>query len=158
MTVRFTRRALLVMPLVMVPPPVLAHHGFSGRYDLSRPIYLSGRVAHASFRRPHPVIALAVATTLSRPAHLPEADEFLARLSVREEDRGTRIEIEYPPVALFFDLVGRIREGDRIATIALRNCLAPHQLRGQWIGLPDGSTVRRQGRMQTEVEGCEGSR
>jgi hypothetical protein len=156
-TIPLTRRAMLAMPLALAPLPALAHHGFSGRYDLSRPIYLEGRVARASFRRPHPIITLAVASDLVRPTELPEADEFLARLVLRDEDRGARAQVEYPPVALFFDLAGRVREGDPIATIALRNCLAPHQLRGQWIRLADGSTVVRRGRMQTGVESCDAS-
>jgi hypothetical protein len=101
------------------------------------------------------VITLAVATDAARPSALPEAEEFMERLVLREEDRGASVEIEYPPIALFFDLASRIREGDALSTIALRNCLAPHQLRGQWIRLADGSTVLRRGRMQSGVEGCD---
>lgn len=80
--------------------------------------------------------------------------EFLEGLSYWDAALGTSIEIEFPPVDRFFELEGRIRPGDRIAVIALRNCEAPHQLRGQWIAPPDGPAVVREGRMQSEIDGC----
>ncbi len=33
--------------------PVLAHHGFAGRYDFSRPLYVAGRIASSWFGFPH---------------------------------------------------------------------------------------------------------
>lgn len=143
----------IVLP-VTSPTTALAHHGFSGRYDDARPIYVEGEVITASFRRPHPVIELRVDEDLSPPAGLPEGAEFADLLEVREEDRGRIIDVEYPPVNLFFGLEGRISAGDRIATIVFQNCRPPHQLRGQWIRLADGTAVVRRGRMQSEDAGC----
>lgn len=132
----------------------LAHHGFGGRYLVTQPIYLEGVVRAASFRPPHPTISLAVSTSLRRPSALAGGDEFLDSLVVREEDRGRLLDVEFPPVGLFFGLADRVRTGDAIAVVAYRNCGAPHQLRGQWIRLADGGTVVRSGRMQTEVRDC----
>ncbi|MCR9195258.1 MAG: DUF6152 family protein [Hyphomonas sp.] len=134
--------------------PAFAHHGFTGRYDDARPIYIEGVVRSASFRRPHPVIEMQVDEDLRTPTDLPEGEEFADLVEVREADRGRIIDVEYPPVGLFFGLEGRIAPRDRIATIVFQNCRPPHQLRGQWIRLPDGAVVVRRGRMQTEQAGC----
>ncbi|MFQ6550521.1 hypothetical protein AADZ90_021470 [Aestuariibius sp. 2305UL40-4] len=139
---------------LFAPRSALAHHGFTGRYDDARPIYVEGIVRSASFRRPHPLIEMQVDYDLSTPAGLRQGQEFADVVEVREEDRGRIIDVEFPPVGLFFGLEGRIAAGDRIATIVFRNCRPPHQLRGQWIRLPDGEAVVRRGRMQTEEAGC----
>jgi hypothetical protein len=153
-----TRRALLIGGSaacgLSAAIPSAAHHGFGGRYDVSRPIWLQGVVHAASFRPPHPTIMLEADRDIRRPDALPDGAEFLNRLVTRDEDRGQRLEIEFPPVGLFFNLADRVRTGQTIAVVALRNCAAPHQLRGQWIRLADGSVVVRQGRMQSEVDAC----
>jgi hypothetical protein len=139
-------------------PAVRAHHGFGGRYDTQRAIYVAGEVVRARVGMPHPVLALRVAADLALPAGAaelgPDAEEFRSRLVVREPDRGQTLEIEFPPVARFLDLGPELRAGDHVAVIVLRNCNAPHPLRGQWIRLASGRVVVRQGRMQTEVAGC----
>lgn len=139
---------------VVGPLPAVAHHGFTGRYDDARPIYVEGVVRSASFRRPHPIVEMQVDDDLRTPNKLPDGKEFTNLVEVREGDRGRIIDVEYPPVSLFFGLESRIAPGDRIATIVFQNCRPPHQLRGQWIRLPDGETVVRRGRMQTEEAGC----
>lgn len=154
-----TRRQIMMLMATgtvasaLSPLSALAHHGFTGRYDDARPIYVEGTVLAASFRRPHPVIKLRVDEALRTPVDLPEGEEFADILEVREADRGRVIDIEYPPVGLFFGLEGRIKAGDRLATIVYQNCRPPHQLRGQWVRLPDGTAVVRRGRVQTEVSG-----
>lgn len=134
----------------------LAHHGFTGAYDSGRPIYVAGEVIRATFRRPHPMIEVRVDAGLQRPKDLPDGKEFADILEVRPEDRGRIIDIEYPPIGLFFNLSDRIEPGDSIATIVFQNCRPPHQLRGQWLRLADGEAVVRRGRMQTEDAGCSG--
>ncbi len=150
-----SRRTCLAALVFGIASPARSHHGFGGLYDVSKPVFLKGEVLRASFRRPHPVINLGVARNLELPTVLTKGAEFLGRVTIRPEDQGRAIEIEYPPVRLFFKLRGQIKIGDRIATIAYRNCRPPHQLRGQWVRLADGSEVVREGRMQTEVERCE---
>ncbi|MEL6102988.1 MAG: hypothetical protein AAFR68_16970 [Pseudomonadota bacterium] len=136
--------------------PAFAHHGFTGSYDSARPIYVVGEVIHATFRRPHPVIEMRVDAELQPPTDLPDGAEFANILEVRDEDRGKIIDVEYPPIRLFFNLEGQIAPGDRIATIVYRNCRPPHQLRGQWLRLADGEAFVRRGRMQTEDAECTG--
>ncbi len=147
---RIGRRLVFGLPLAVLAMPAAAHHGFSGRYDASRPIYLAGTVVRAAFQPPHPVLTLSVTVV----AALPTGTEFDGRLIQRPEDQGQRREVEFPPVQLFYGLAPRIAVGDRVGVIVYRNCLAPHQLRGQWIRLADGAIVARSGRIQGEGEGC----
>lgn len=148
------RRTALGLPLATIADAALAHHGFEGRYDISRPIYLDGFVRSASFRPPHPTLSLAIRADLRRPESLLDGEEFARDLVVREEDRGRTLDVEFPPVRLFFDMAGRLAIGERIAIVAYRNCSPPSQLRGQWVRLADGTTFVRKGRMQSEVRGC----
>jgi hypothetical protein len=131
-----------------------AHHGFGGRYDRSRPIWLSGTVTRIGAAPPHPTIELRV-----EPGAVPELPreaiaEFSGPVVTRAEDAGATRTIEFPPVRTFFDLGGQVRAGDRVAILALRNCSPPHQLRSQWIRLASGVIVRRAGRMSGQVDGC----
>jgi len=132
----------------------LAHHGFGGAYDRSAPIYLEGTVERAYFGYPHAELVLR-ADPSARPADLPDsAAEFAPGLGVWHAELGGAPDIEFPPVRRFFDLEERIKPGDRIAVIALRNCEPPHQLRAQWVAPESGPPVVRSGRMQSEVEHC----
>jgi hypothetical protein len=157
-----TRRELIVRSIGGVlgagscagAAPALAHHGFGGRYDTRAAIYLAGTVSRARVGMPHPVIELRVSLPPALPTGLPEAAEFEPRLVMRPEDQAQTRAVEFPPVARFLELGPEIKPGDRISLIALRNCVAPHQLRGQWVQLASGRVVVRQGRMQNEVEGC----
>ena len=152
----FNRRTILALGAAALATPAFAHHGFTGTYDSARPIYVAGEVIEATFRRPHPMIELRVDAELQPPTDLPDGAEFADIVEVRAEDLGRVVEVEYPPVGLFFGLEGRIAPGDRIATIVYRNCRPPHQLRGQWLRLADGETLIRRGRMQAEDAGCSG--
>jgi len=132
----------------------LAHHGFGGAYDRSAPVYLEGVVEQAYFGCPHAEVVLRVDQGAPRAALPASASEFSDGRTYWRAALGERPEIEFPPVARFFALDGRIRAGDRIAVVALRNCESPHQLRGQWVAPADGAPVAREGRMQQETNGC----
>lgn len=131
-----------------------AHHGFGGRYDRSTPIVLAGTVNRAQFTPPHPVITLTLDTVEQTSSLMPDVKEFQEGLVFFGENNEQTAQIQFPPVSLFFDLASSVKPGDRITVIALRNCNAPHQLRGQWIQLANGKAIVRKGRMQTEVNGC----
>ena len=49
--------------------PVWAHHGWSG-FDLTRPVYLEGRLARVSWRNPHAELDLDLRPDLKLPADL----------------------------------------------------------------------------------------
>lgn len=150
------RVALGALGVLGLPTKLLAHHGFGGRYDTSQAIWLEGPVETVRVGMPHPRLWLRVAVPAVRPAALPQGAEFEPRLVLRAEDVGQLREIEFPPVSRFLDVAPEVKPGDAVAVIAFRNCLPPHQLRGQWLRLASGRVVVREGRMQTEVMGCAG--
>ncbi len=138
---------------------VSAHHGFSGRYDLSSPVWIEGQVVSGYFGQPHAELTIQVADALAVPAIRPDmgaAASFLNadRLVVRPETRGLRIKVELPPTQQYFSLSGKIAVGDHVAVIAVRNCDTPHQLNVQWLRLPSGAIVARSGAMSYMVTSC----
>ena len=147
--------------LAIAPSLVTAHHGFSGRYDLSTPLWIEGVVVQAYFGRPHATVTLRTPADMALPS--PQPDPAIARdvidvsrLTVRPDTRGRELLIEFPPVSQFFGMDGKLAIGDRISVIAFRNCDAPHQLRGQWIlaAGADAQPVARAGRLSYQVERC----
>ncbi|WP_218969181.1 DUF6152 family protein, partial [Klebsiella quasivariicola] len=133
---------------------VFAHHGFSGKYDKARPVWLHGTIRTAVFQYPHAIVNMSVQpddTHSGRPA----SAIFLSSDPVSDpEYKGRTVRLEFPPVSRFNSLENQIKPGDSVSVIAFRNCEKPHQLRVQWIRLSDGSEVARSGPVQTEVEGC----
>lgn len=130
-----------------------AHHGFTGRYDASQPLWLAGEVTRVYFGQPHPEVTIRVPQALAAPGAAPTGDAGPAP-RVRPDTLGRELKIEFPPLRPFFDLGSRVRPGDRVSVIALRNCEPPHQLRGQWIQPALGEPVERRGRVQYQVERC----
>lgn len=148
-----TRRIVLAgLAATVLPLPAFAHHGFGGRYERGRPIWATGIVEAAYFGQPHAEIALRPERGARKGPLADAVAEFQHGLSRLPGDAP--LEIEFPPARLFFALDGRVRVGDRVEVIALRNCAPPHQLRGQAIRVTDGEWVVRSGRMQTETEAC----
>jgi hypothetical protein len=149
------RKWLLIFGLwLLVFDSSNAHHGFGGLYDRGTPIILVGTVTEAQFTPPHPKITLKLDLVEQTPPDMPNVKEFEDGLAFWAQNGDQTTQIEFPPVSLFFDLASSVKPGDRITVIALRNCNAPYQLRGQWIQLANGKSVLRRGRMQTEVKGC----
>lgn len=147
--------------LLAAPIATQAHHGFTGRYDLSAPIWIEGTVTQAYFGRPHATLTLRTTGDMTLPAREPDpanAKNTIAvdRLTIREDTRGREIVVEFPPVSQFFELGSSVAVGSRVSVIAFRNCDAPHQLRGQWIltDKPGAQPVARSGRSSYQVERC----
>jgi len=137
----------------------MAHHGFTGRYDISQPLWIEGEVTRVYFGQPHPEVTIRTPNDLSAPSSAPDLTGAAGvirpqALSVREDSRGREIVVEFPPIQAFFSLGSRVARGDRVAVIAFRNCEAPHQIRGQWIQPAIGAPVARNGRVQYQVDGC----
>lgn len=154
-------RSVIAFLLLLVPAVAMAHHGFTGRYDLSQPVWIEGEVIQAYFGQPHPTLTIRTPSDLAPPARRPDpgaARSTIAvdRLAVREETRGRDVVIEFPPIPAFFNLGDSVTVGDRVALIAFRNCEAPHQLRGQWLqpGRPNAAAVMRSNRQSYQVERC----
>ena len=151
-------RILLIAAALALARPALAHHGFTGRYDTTTPLYLQGEVTSAVWGYPHAVLEVTLAADAAIPAGL--ADTFgagLAPLTDTDTDTDTDTEtvtVEFPPVAEFNDLEDRIASGDSIAMVVLRNCDLPNQLRAQWVAPSQGEPVSRSRAWQDEVAGC----
>lgn len=150
------RGALALAALLFSGGIVVAHHGVTGRYDTSTPILLRGVVTQSVFSPPHPVLHIAVeAAAAELPAEAASrADEFTGPVVVRDEDVGQVREVEFSPVGVFYDLRDRLRIGDRVTVVALRNCLPPNQLRSSWIQLAEGEIVSYEGGLHRRVDGC----
>ncbi|CAH1672877.1 MULTISPECIES: DUF6152 family protein [unclassified Chelatococcus] len=133
---------------------VLAHHGYTGQYDTSRPILLGGSVTRTTFAPPHPVISVRVDLAEVPALDVDRPDEITGRLTVRPEDVGAVREIELSPVRDFFNLSERIRIGDRVMVVALMNCRPPHQLRSSWIQLSDGEIISYTRGLHQRADGC----
>lgn len=147
--------------ILLLPGLVLAHHGFTGRYDLSRPLWVRGQVINAYFGQPHPTLTIRTAPDMAVPATKPDPAGARAvidvnHLAVRDDTRGRDVLIEFPPTSAFFNLDRGVAVGDTVSVIAFRNCDAPHQLRGQWL-LADkagASPVLRANRQTYQVDRC----
>jgi hypothetical protein len=151
-----TKRAAFATALVSfwAGGAALAHHGFTGRYDAGRPLWLSGQVTAVSAAPPHATITLRVDAAPSDPLTTGLPVEMLAPPRVRAEDSGQSRTVEFAPVSQFFAIGGKVKPGDRVEIIALRNCQPPHQLRSQWLRLSTGEIVERTGRLSYMVPSC----
>jgi hypothetical protein len=156
--VRRTVGTGLLLGLILVGV-ARAHHGFDGRYDLGKPVWVEGLVVEAYFGNPHSELTVQISSDLSMPARLPDlgpAAGFLdaQSLTVPEDIVGQTVVLELPPTAQYSSLGDRIARGDRIAAVAVRNCEPPRQLNVQWLQLPDGEVASRTGAMSYMVEEC----
>jgi hypothetical protein len=134
--------------------PAIAHHGFTGQYDISRPIALSGVATAVNTAPPHPTVTIKVEGPASAPA-LPKGLEARGAAVVRAEDVGQIRAIEFPPIGQFFDAARAVKVGDRVEVIAFRNCRPPHQLRSQALKIADTAWTVREGRtLSGAVNGC----
>lgn len=131
-----------------------AHHGVTGRYDTGTPIVIAGTITRATFAPPHPVLSVRVDATELPALNVDRPDIITGPLVMRPEDAGQVREIEFSPVRMFHELGSELRAGDRVVLIALRNCLAPHQLRSSWIQLPGGRIVSYTGDWAGRTHGC----
>jgi Family of unknown function (DUF6152) len=135
--------------------PSHAHHGFTGEYDATRPIYIEGTVQQVTVAYPHVEMTIEVADAASVPGELPDISalgiEGVMDLISPAEPGTYDLQI----AGLQEELEGNIASGDKIALVALRNCLPPNQYRSRWIRIASGEVVSLAGRTQTEVNGCD---
>jgi hypothetical protein len=150
----FSRRMAITLFAVSLSGSVLAHHGVTGRYDASRPILISGVVTATTFAPPHPVLSIRAEQQEVSGSELGRPGEYFGPVAVRPEDVGQVRVIELSPVRMFYNLRSKIRPGDRVTLIALRNCLSPHQLRSTWLRLENGEVVSYTGDWAPGVDGC----
>lgn len=133
---------------------VSAHHGVTGRYDTNNPIAITGTVTRATFTPPHPILSVRAEAAAPPAVEGNSPDKFTGPAVARPEDVGQVHAIEFSPARTFYGLGDRVRVGDRVVVLALRNCLPPHQLRSWWIQLSDGQVVSLTGDWARGVAGC----
>lgn len=139
-----------------------AHHGFQGRYDSSRLIYLQGTVRQVRWQAPHSTLVVQLPRSVNIPAAIRQASQLnqlgrnaAQRLTISQSLLGTTQQVEFPPIgSMTQPLRDRLKPDDQIRLLVYRNCERPNQLRVQFAQLSDGVTVVRPGTVQTEVNGC----
>lgn len=131
-----------------------AHHGVTGRYDAGHPISVTGTVVRATFSPPHPVLTIRVAegSPPGSGSNLPR--DLRGPVTTRRSDIGQLRTVEFTPADRFYALRSRVKPGDKVQLIAMRNCLPPHQLRSWWLKLPDGRVVVVNGDWARKVVRC----
>jgi hypothetical protein len=133
---------------------VLAHHGFTGKYDASKPIYIQGTVQAVTVVYPHAEMTIQVVDAATVPRELPEITDLGIRNVMEIMTAAQPGTYALQISGLQDELQGNIAAGDNIALVALRNCLPPNQYRSRWIRLASGKIASFAGAAQTEVNGC----
>jgi hypothetical protein len=151
-------RRTFILAATLAPAAASAHHGFTGRYDTDKPFFLVGTVVSLAASPPHPVVTLRVApSAIAPPAAGERPVELTGEFAPGASLAGQTVQVEFPPVQTFFALRDRLKPGDTVEIVALRNCRPPNQLRSQWIRLPGRDIVQREGRLSYMARGCESS-
>lgn len=132
-----------------------AHHGVTGYYETSKPVLVAGTVTKATFSPPHPVVSVLVEATEVPTGDMGRPDEFKGPITLNAGDVGDVVEVEFSPVSTFYELRDKLRIGDRVMILALRNCDRPQQLRSSWIELSGGEVISYKGGLHRKVETCK---
>ncbi|NHC35804.1 DUF6152 family protein [Scytonema millei] len=139
---------------------VAAHHGFTGEYDASRPLYIQGTVQQVRWQSPHSTLIVELPKNLEVPPEFRQlstselGSDTQKQLTVSPDLLGTRSRVEFPPVSsMVAPLQDRLQVGDSIQLVVLRNCQPPNQLRVLLARLTDGTTVAR-AKTANQVNGC----
>ena len=114
--------------LVLAAPPAVAHHGGTGDYEASRPLYIAGEVVEARYTAPHGIITVRVPSDLQVPQELPGTEELRGYEHwdghPQVEGTGEEREILLPPDIT--SQVGALPDppgpGDEISLVAYRRC------------------------------------
>lgn len=148
-----TLTAAFVVTLCTVPAS--AHHGYTGEYDANRPIYIEGTVRKVDVAYPHVEMTIQVTQRTQVPATLPKIADVAIPDVMKIMTMAAPGTYALQVAGLQTELQGRIAAGDRIALVALQNCLPPNQYRTRWVRIASGDVVSLAGNTQTEVAGCK---
>ena len=129
--------------------PALAHHGFIGQYDFSRPMYLAGRLTHAYIGHPHARLTLSVPGNLQLPRDresMRALEDAEARptlsLLVASQRRGVvDISLGGAMTRRLMDDPGLVAIGDPLEAVVYRRTTRDeyhNELHAVLVVLPDG--------------------
>lgn len=138
--------------LLVAGRAALAHHGYLGKHDFSRPLYLAGRVTRAYIGEPHGRIGLTVARDLHLPRDLDslraiEDAERRPTLSmlVRAPQRGdVTLVLDGATTRTLMDQPERLQVGDAIEAIVYQRTSGDEyrdELRVALLVLVDGRSL-----------------
>src|SRR5688572_28874916 len=160
--------AVAVAALLTALAPVTyaeAHHGFNGRYDRSKPLYIAGQITQATYIQPHGLITIEPAPPGPPPADLLGlSDRQYAALGGRDvvtraqpiqgTGGGVLVLLLTPPMTS--EVAGRSAppaRGQSVGAIVYKEC-STGELRVQLLRVSATDTLVRQGVLQREVNGC----
>jgi hypothetical protein len=145
------RRRLLAALLAAgaLPTAARAHHGFAGKYDFSRPMYVAGRLADAYIGYPHARLTIDV----PRDLHLPRDREWMRALEDAEarptmtllrasERRGiVVVSLDWRLTRRLLDEPGALEPGHPVEAVVYQRTARDeyrHELHAVLLVLPDG--------------------
>lgn len=146
--------------------PVHAHHGFSGRYDRSKPLYIEGQITQATYTQPHGLITIEPSAPTAPPADLLQLsnvqynqlggrDVVTRAQPIQATGGGVLVLLLTPPMTseVAFRPAQPAR-GQSVGAIVYREC-STGELRVQLLRISSTDTLVRQGVLQREVDGCD---
>lgn len=127
----------------------LAHHGFVGQYDFSRPLYLAGRVTHAYIGYPHARLTLKVPDNQQLPRDREwmraledaEARQTTSMLVLSERRGVVDISLGGRLTHRLMDEPELLKVGDRLEAVVYRRTTQDeyrYELHAVLISVPDG--------------------
>jgi hypothetical protein len=159
------RIVAIVIITIISAAPAEGHHGFTGRYDRSKPLYIEGQITQATYMLPHGLITIEPSPPTPPPSDLFElSSDAYARLGGRDvvvrtqpiqaTGGGVLVLLLTPPMTT--DMAGRAAppaRGQTVGAIVFREC-STGELRVQLLRISPKESVMRVGVLQTEVDGC----
>jgi hypothetical protein len=147
-------RGLLAAVIAVGAPPrsAQAHHGFAGKYDFSRPMYLAGRLVDSYVGYPHARLTIDVPKNL----HLPRDREWMRALEdeearptttlLRAGDRRGIVDVllDWRMTRRLLDEPGALEPGQPVETVVYRRITDDEyrdELRAVLVTLPDGRVL-----------------
>jgi hypothetical protein len=144
-----------------------AHHGFNGRYDRSKPLWIAGTITQATYNQPHALITIEPAPPAAPPADLLAltADAYsrlgghdvVGRSQPIAATGGGVLVLLLNPV-MTDDVARRGApppgRGQTVGAIVFREC-STGELRVQLLRLSASDVVVRDSARQREVDGCD---
>lgn len=161
--------AVAVVALLTLQAPAVmaeAHHGFSGRYDRSKPLYIEGQITQATYTLPHGLITIEPASptpppsdllqlTTTQYARLGGRDVVTRSQPIQATGGGVLVLLLTPPMTT---TVGARpappARGQSVGAIVYREC-STGELRVQLLRVSATDTIVREGVLQREVDGCD---
>ena len=160
--------AVAVCALLTAQGPAVAeaHHGFNGRYDRSKPLYIEGQITQATYSLPHGLITIEpsppspppadlLQLTTNQYAQLGGRDVVTRSQPIQATGGGVLVLLLTPPMTSEVGVrAAPPARGQSVGAIVYREC-STGELRVQLLRISASDTLVRQGVLQREVDGCD---